>query len=474
MAWCLGTVREGAVVKVMVLIALGEIAPLAAAADQISPQLVSKSIAYTGISTAHVTRQLAGKSTGISTAKWDEICPGTWAGCGQVNRVCCLLPGDGNLQEAVDEIEDFTKSWVLELDDGDYTYTNKDVLEIKDSKQRDLIITIRARNRRQAKLDGQLADGKHVVYIKRIKEIHLEGLVITKGNANSGGTGTNTRGGGLYIDLGFASSYTSVTINDCSISDNIATYQGAGLYVNGKNVDITHVTVIDSEILDNIMPTQYSGTTSNYQYGGGVYMYYGLLALTNCIIRGNQAKQGGGLCVKVHRRATWVILDGCQIEGNWATSLAGGAYFYLSNRAYMTPGHFLSDAGVSAFICNSCTFKDNTAGDKGGALRIYYAPKSGGFPELKAAVRLNLCSFSGNQEEKAGETSDDISVTKANMLNGGSLSYVYLCKTVPPPATLMSPKVTVDDAQALTEDDDACEWPSPPPSPLAPPPADPP
>ncbi len=194
----------------------------------------------------------------------------------------------------------------------------------------------------------------------------LDGVTITKGNAN--GTLSNTLvGGGMY------NSYCGVTLNNVTFNNNSSTEKGGGLclYTNSTTIPtIDNCTISnnsstvdaendggggifhsgDSLILNNC--TLSNNTSANE--GGGI-LSYSASTLNNCIISNNTAKRGGG---SVHRYNTTTYIN-CFIEGNESTSSGGGMYCTANGDLYLT----------------NCVISENTSGVKGGGL---YTHSSGG------------------------------------------------------------------------------------------------
>jgi hypothetical protein len=111
--------------------------------------------------------------------------------------------------------------------------------------------------------------------------------------------GTDGSGGGLQGG-------GPTVLNDCTLSDNEAGYNGGGLANYGTNITLTNCTI--------------SGNSSN-SYGGGVGATSsgGTTALNNCTISGNSALDaGGGLSKQVSKGK--VTLANTIVAGNTAPS----------------------------------------------------------------------------------------------------------------------------------------------------------
>jgi hypothetical protein len=115
----------------------------------------------------------------------------------------------------------------------------------------------------------------------------ISGLTITNGGLlNSGGT---------------------ITLTNCSISQNYAPAYGGGLENSRGATTLTNCTV--------------SGNGSGIS-GGGLEIDFGTVTLTNCTVSGNTAYYGGGLLIGQFGTAT---LTNCTVSGNSAHH-GGGLY----------------------------------------------------------------------------------------------------------------------------------------------------
>ena len=125
---------------------------------------------------------------------------------------------------------------------------------------------------------------------------------------NSGGYG-----GGLY-----ATYCDMVTLEDCAITGNDAlAHFGGGIVVDNSGYSLTRCTISDNEAGSN------SGGFRSADSDG---------VITNCVISGNRAGEGGGLlCIGSNTE-----IMNCTITGNSAVSRGGGLYSYDDAKPIIT------------------------------------------------------------------------------------------------------------------------------------------
>ena len=136
----------------------------------------------------------------------------------------------------------------------------------------------------------------------------LNNVTITGNTAESGG--------GIYISGG------SPTLNNVTITGNTATKNGGGIWIHGNSV----VAINNSIISGNKATVTGASETGR---GGGIYLQYHstyepLLTLTNSLISGNTAEDGGG----IFNNHSSMILTNVTIAGNHASEYAGGVCLY--------------------------------------------------------------------------------------------------------------------------------------------------
>ncbi|MBN1924590.1 MAG: hypothetical protein JW798_02035 [Prolixibacteraceae bacterium] len=166
----------------------------------------------------------------------------------------------------------------------------------------------------------------------------LDGVTITRGNANIPGTGYESAGGGMY------NVSSSPTLNNVTFSGNSA-YYGGGM---GNSW-------VSSPALNNVI---FSGNLSHTN-GGGIYNESSSPILNNVTISGNSAgAYGGGMCIQSYSPT----LNNCIVWGNSATSggneifIDGGATT-LNYTCYSNDTNDILNAG-GTFIPYNCITSD--------------------------------------------------------------------------------------------------------------------
>ena len=119
----------------------------------------------------------------------------------------------------------------------------------------------------------------------------------------------------------------------------------------------------------------------------------------NIIFKNGKAFQGGAFEVSKGQ----LTLNGCTLEGNNAHQNLGEGYGW-GGAVYVTSG--------GSLIANNCLFKDNWAGQGGGAVCSEYEGSSAEF---------NSCTFEGNTQKYGGEKEPNDVYNK----DGGSSSFSY-------------------------------------------------
>ena len=151
----------------------------------------------------------------------------------------------------------------------------------------------------------------------------LDGFTITAANADDGGHGWGSNGGGMYNDS------ASPTIRNCKFINNKAMVSGSA--------------------------------------GGGMYNYQASPVIMNCTFLNNSSQQNAGAMSNSYSSP---VISGCVFRGNSAVNVAGGIYnwegiatitdcLFEENIAYYYGGGIVNGTGANAVIEN-CSFINNT------------------------------------------------------------------------------------------------------------------
>ena len=274
-------------------------------------------------------------------------------------------------------------------------------------------------------IDG--ADTYRVLLFDRVYSTsgdnEVTGLTITHGNAASnpnGGGGAiqvfygtadmliqdvvlhdNAAYDGGAIELYYVES--EVTISGATITGNVASHQGGGLYIwgGGYGGDETalHVTITDSEISDN---TAQCTAMSYNGGGGGIYVGNATLDVAGTTISNNTVENalcgGGG----IHSAESVVTVTDSVISDNTAANTGGGLYSYNADATVVRTTISGNDAtgdgggGVATFGTGSFALTNSTVSDNTG---FYYG---GGLYLLGESSVIVQSTISGNSSSQAG------------------------------------------------------------------------
>ncbi|MBD2757682.1 choice-of-anchor Q domain-containing protein [Spirosoma validum] len=201
----------------------------------------------------------------------------------------------------------------------------------------------------------------------------LDGVVITGGNADSGG--------GIY------NVYSSPSLTNCVFSANSASNNGGGIYNVYSSPSLTNCVFSANSASDGggIYNTGSSPTLTNCVFsansaradGGGMFNGRSSPSLTNCVIQDNSANQGAGIA-SVNNSP---VLLNCLLRGNTARGDGGALYSIIESTPTLI----------------NCTLTANRAAS-GAALRNNYAGTQ---------ARLTNCLLWDNQEATSASITND-------------------------------------------------------------------
>jgi len=236
-------------------------------------------------------------------------------------------------------------------------------------------------------IDNTEDNSFHVVSLTSFdKPTLLDYLSIRNGSAQ--GTGSNSRGGGLFVEEGIA----PLHLNNVHLANNTAD-EGGGMYLRDSSVILT-----DCSFLDNDAEA----------FGGGAAIDETVQAsLAGCYFGGNAATKGGGMYLV--QAANNVLIDTSYFSSNTAID-GGGLYsaesticlnacMFQHNQAANSGGGVFLDSAVFATLTDSSVYYNSANSDGGGvylALRSEVEIEDSGFG-VNTALRLGggLC-LNGN------------------------------------------------------------------------------
>ena len=178
--------------------------------------------------------------------------------------------------------------------------------------------------------------------------VGISGMTISGGNASNGG--------GIYNN-------GTLTVNNCTFTDNAAFY-GGGIYINTGSATVT-------------------GSTFTDNTGSAIHNETALTVVDSTFIGNSSSQDGGG----ISNFGWWLSVSGSTFTDNSATNNSGGG--------------ILSGFYASVTVSNS-TFSDNSAtGNGGGIYSDYYLTVTGS-------------TFSGNSAQNGGGIENNGTVTAVN------------------------------------------------------------
>lgn len=185
-------------------------------------------------------------------------------------------------------------------------------------------------------------------------------------------------GGGVY-QLNSAS-----TITDCTFSDNMASRYGGGFYQHSGESTLFNIIITNNVAVE---------------YGGGIYLTWTTTTITDCSITSNIAAYGGGIST-----SGALTINNSDISGNTATRHGGGIQ--------------LSESSAELTVSNS-TITNNTA----------YTESGGGiYNDSNGVINVSSSKISGNKALQYGNgggvwSSGTFTITDSNFLNNSAANF---------------------------------------------------
>jgi len=250
--------------------------------------------------------------------------------------------GPGSLRQALADAANFdTIDFSSSLNGQTITLTSGELVVDKH-------LTINGPGNNRLTVDANQAS--RVFRILPQRDVTISGLTITNGSAPP----ANRVGGGIYNDHG------ALTLNNCTISSNVAVQGGGGGIYNDGSGGSAMLTITNCTINGN-----------SAWPGGGIYNYLGTVTITNSTLSGNldTGSNAGGAIIN---QGTLTI-TGSTFSGNSSTS--GGAIYNAG----------FNLAAISTLAITNSTFSGNSASRGGGI-----------YNDFAAMATMSNCTFSGN------------------------------------------------------------------------------
>jgi hypothetical protein len=155
------------------------------------------------------------------------------------------------------------------------------------------------------------------------------------------------------------------SVSGLTVEDGAASAMNGGGILNGGVLTVSGCTISGNRAIQLVG----SGPT-----GGGIDNNSGTLRIRDCILAGNSAYNGGGICSEIGNLSGSMSVTDCTFSGN--SAVGGGGI--------CTSGPLAGPLTPVVATVSGCTFSDNSVLDEGGAIG------SGG------GMTISGCNFSGN------------------------------------------------------------------------------
>jgi parallel beta-helix repeat protein len=287
--------------------------------------------------------------------------------------------GTGDIATIREALDIVVNGDVIELADGTYRGWGSWGLEFHGKA-----ITLRSGsgNPEDCIIDCEASERALIFWAFEGPDSRVEGITIRNGQV--------TYGGAIYC------SYSSPTITNCILTENVAT-------LNGGAVFIQHA----SPVIEDCVITE----NSSYFSGGGIRCERSASpTIRNCTISGNEAGyDGGGVSCYEYSSP---LITGCTITANTAVFSAGGVQGNYHCDVELVDCVVVGNAagaygGGCSFVTDSepvvegSTISGNRATSYGGGIYL-----QGSQPEVERSILWGNCSNDGPELYTADATSD--------------------------------------------------------------------
>lgn len=216
-------------------------------------------------------------------------------------------------------------------------------------------LTINGSNQTFTIIDAQNGENRRVFEVDAPAGVNvtIRNLTMRNGNITSSGIGS---GGGIALMSG-----ATLNLDFVNIVNNTSVDGGAGINVNGSNLNVTNSRISGNNSTLNgaggaginffngtlfMSATTVSGNTSS-NGGGLAFVFVSSARIENSTISGNNASRGGGF----YNAASTLRMSNVTISGNNASDLGGG---------------FVNSSNNGSVTLRNCTVAANKAANTGG------------------------------------------------------------------------------------------------------------
>jgi len=247
----------------------------------------------------------------------------------------------------------------------------------------------------------------HVLVSANESSVVLDGFTVTAGHANGGTNATINGQSGFWANNGGGvfTMFTTMTVENCIISDNTAGYGGAIRGIGGTttlinctltgNAGTAHAGAISMSgtlVVSGCTFTSNTTATSSNGNGGAIQISGGGATISNTSFISNVGRIGGA----IHHYNSQLTISTSTFSNNSATNHGGALY-----------------ASHTAFTVTKCVFDGNTATNNGGGISTGWG----------ATMTLNNSVFSENTSGSSGGAISN------DMINGSAINCTFYANT---------------------------------------------
>lgn len=242
----------------------------------------------------------------------------------------------------------------------------------------------RFRLRDLALIDFYSEDDGGAIYLESVSALDIANCHFSRCSSAS-------RGGAVFANVSYFTWVNDCTFRHCEASE------GGGVNLNTDTAWVSGCSFEDNK-------STRSGAAMNMQYGT-YYVEHSRFLRNHCLKEAGFTSNGGGAIYFFGRlhisRCSFVdnILDGSKAGGGAVCGTGGGVladHVLFENNASIYGGA-VSTSGFQDSRFTNCTFTNNRAVERGGALTSHAHTILDGRDHVSVKLNLKRCTFSGNQ-----------------------------------------------------------------------------